>query len=223
MERKYLPLNDGLYDYLIERHSGARDSLLEELAEVTRAKTDHSAMQISPEQGTLLTMLTALTGGREALEIGTFTGYSALCIARGLAPGGRLTCVDMSEAWTSIGRPFWERAGVADRIQLHIGPALKVLPEVLDGRELDLVFIDADKTGYRAYYDLVLPHVRQGGLILFDNMLMGGEVAQVPDDPEGVSQNALAIDKMNWKLALDPRVQSVLLSIADGLQIVRKL
>jgi caffeoyl-CoA O-methyltransferase len=223
MSGKYTALTDDLFTYMQGAHSGSGDPILEELREETRVKTEHAGMQISPEQGTFLTLLVAALGVREALEIGTFTGYSALCIARGLAPGGRLTCVDMSVPWTSIGKPYWERAGVADRINLVIAPAQKVLPETLAGRELDFVFIDADKTGYDAYYELVLPYVRQGGLILFDNMLHGGKVAAVGATDMEVDQNTVAIDKLNHKLASDPRVQCVLLGIADGVQVCRKL
>lgn len=223
MSGKFIPLNDELFDYVQAAHSGSGDPILDELRAETQVKTDHAGMQISAEQGTFLTLMAAAMGAREALEIGTFTGYSALCIARGLQPGGRLTCVDMSEAWTAIGKPYWERAGVSDRIQLVIAPAQKVLPEILEGRTLDFVFIDADKTGYDAYYETVLPHVRPGGLILFDNMLHGGKV--VAPEEEGVEkdQNTVAIDKLNHKLVTDSRVQCVLLSIADGLQVCRKL
>ena len=223
MSGKFIPLNEDLFEYIQATHSGTGDPILDELREETRVKTEHSGMQISAEQGTFLTLLAAAIGAREALEIGTFTGYSALCIARGLVPGGRLTCVDMSEAWTAIGKPYWERAGVADRINLVIAPAQKVLPEVLEGRTLDFVFIDADKTGYDAYYEIVLPFVRQGGLILFDNMLHGGKVTAAVLSEADVDQNTVAIDKLNHKLATDPRVQCVLLSIADGLQVCRKL
>lgn len=222
MSGKYLALNDELFDYVQAVHSGTGDPILDELREETIRKTDHAGMQISGEQGTLLTLLAASIGAREALEIGTFTGYSALCIARGLAEGGRLTCLDMSAPWTGIGRPYWERAGVSHKIDLRIGPALKLLPDVLaDGRVLDFVFIDADKSGYDAYYEAVLPRVRQGGLILFDNMLHGGKVVRL--DAPDANQDTMALDKLNHKLAADSRVQNVLVSLADGVQICRKL
>lgn len=174
-------------------------------------------MQISEEQGNFLQIITATTGVRRALEIGTFTGYSSLCIARGLPSDGQLTCLDVSREWTDIARDFWRRAGVAGQIDLKIGPALESLKKLDDKDPIDLVFIDAAKEEYDAYFEAVLPRVRANGLILFDNMLWGGRLGRGPIE----ENSGRAIDALNKKLATDPRVESVLLTVADGIQMCR--
>lgn len=214
--KKYVALDDANYGYLCAHHSFARDPLLRELREVTAALGDDSHMQVSEEQGAFLQLLTAATGARNVLELGTFTGYSALCIARGLPADGRLICLDASREWTDIARRFWERAGVASRIELRIGPALESL-DALEPTRFDLVFIDAAKEEYDAYFEAVLPRMRAGGLILFDNMLWGGRLARGELD-ETSSKTLVAL---NRKLATDHRVETVLLPIADGLQFCR--
>src|SRR5262249_27755264 len=143
-----------------------------------------SMMQIAREQGVFLTLLARILGARRAVEIGTFTGYSAISIARGLVPGGRLLCCDVSEEWTAIARRYWARAGVADRIELQLAPALETLRTLPLTPEIDLVFIDADKTNYRRYYEELLPRLRPGGLIVFDNVLWGGQVADPSNQEE---------------------------------------
>ena len=164
-------------------------------------------------------LLAAAIGARTAIEVGVFTGYSALCVAQGLPPDGRLICLDMDDDWTAIAKDHWERAGVADKIDLRIGPAIDSLKKLEQELIFDLAFIDADKTEYEAYYELILPRVRQGGLILFDNMLWGGELMDEDlDHPSGLALNAL-----NQKLTDDSRVENVLLPVADGIQICRKL
>jgi caffeoyl-CoA O-methyltransferase len=173
-------------------------------------------MIATAEQGDFFTLLVAALRVESALEIGTFTGFSSLCIARGLAPHGRLLCCDISAEWTDIARRYWKRAGVDDRIELRLGPATATLAALEPGRTFDFVFIDADKTGYDAYYELVLPRLRAGGLIVFDNMLAHGNVVEPRSDRDR------AIDVLNRKLAVDPRVDSVLLPIADGLNLCRK-
>src|SRR4029077_3118320 len=153
-----------------------------------------------------------------ALELGTFTGYSSICIARALRPGGKLICFDQSEEWTSIARKYWHKAGLEDRIELRLGAAIPMLQQLEPGLTFDFAFVDAEKTEYDAYYELVLRRMRQNGLILFDNMLWGGGLGKGPiREPSGI-----AIDRLNRKLASDPRVEAVLLPFADGIQLCRK-
>jgi predicted O-methyltransferase YrrM len=219
MELKYTPLTDSLYNYLCAQRSNAADPVLHDLRTKTERLGDDAVMMISEEQGSFFSLLVAAIGAKTAVEIGTFTGYSSICIARGLAPGGRLFCFDVSEEWTAIAREYWVRAGVDDRIELRLGDAKKTLRQLDPALQIDFAFIDADKTGYDAYYEMVLPRVRQNGLIVFDNMLWGGRLGAGPvSDPGGA-----AIDALNRKLASDPRVESVLLPIADGLNLCRKL
>jgi len=175
-------------------------------------------MQIAPEQGAFMTILTRLLGVRNAVEVGTFTGYSSLCIARGLADGGRLVCCDVSDEWTSIAREYWERAGVADRIDLRIAPALKTIASLSEDEHLDLVFIDADKENYANYYDALLPRLRSNGVILVDNTLWSGAVIDESRD----DSSTLAIRAFNDMVAADDRVDTVQLAISDGLTLLRK-
>lgn len=214
---KYVPIDDDVHRYVCTHRSNADDPLLAELRRVTDELGDESRMQISEEQGNFLQIITATTGVRRALEIGTFTGYSSLCIARGLPSDGQLTCLDISREWTDIARDFWRRAGVAGRIDLKIGPALESLKTLDDTDPIDLVFIDAAKEEYDAYFEAVLPRVRRNGLILFDNMLWGGRLGRGPIK----ESSGRAIDALNKKLANDSRVESVLLTVADGIQVCR--
>jgi caffeoyl-CoA O-methyltransferase len=176
-------------------------------------------MQISEEQGAFMTLLVAAIGAKSAIEVGTFTGYSSICIARGLPRDGRLICVDESKEWTDIAQKFWNQAGVHQRIELRLGPAIPLLEKLEAGLAFDFAFIDASKTEYDSYYELLLPRIRSSGLILFDNMLWGGRLGSGPI----VEASGQAIDALNHKLANDKRVESVLLPIADGLQLCRKL
>ncbi|MEV5412638.1 O-methyltransferase [Thermopolyspora sp. NPDC052614] len=202
-------------------HTTPPDPLLEELAAETHALTgDNAGLQISPEQGPLLTMLTQLAGARNAVEVGTFTGYSSICIARGLAPGGRLTCFDISEEWTSIARRYWARAGLDDRVELRLGPAARNLAELPETETIDFAFIDADKGGYPTYYELILARLVPGGLIVVDNTLRRGRVAEAPaagDDPI-----VRVTREFNDLVIADDRVTTVLLPFADGLTLIRK-
>jgi caffeoyl-CoA O-methyltransferase len=175
-------------------------------------------MQIAPEQGAFMTLLTRAIGARRAVEVGTFTGYSALCMARGLPDDGRLLCCDVSEEWTAVGRRFWEKAGVAHKIDLRIGPAAETLRGLPAGDSFDLAFIDADKQGYPVYYEEILARLRPNGLILVDNVLWFGNVAR----PEVQDEQTNYIRAFNDKVAADPRVEPVMLAIGDGLTIVRK-
>lgn len=216
MPLKYLSLDDALYVYVKRHHSHARDPLLADLRRETEALGDRAAMQIGEEQGTLLGLLVAATGSKRALEIGTFTGMSSLCIARGLPAGGTLLCLDVSEEWTSVARRYWARAGLADRIELRLGPAAEALRAMPAEPAFDFAFIDADKTGYDTYFELVLPRLRPNGLIVFDNMLYGGRI------DTACTPESEALNQLNRKLAEDPRVESVLIGVADGLMISRK-
>lgn len=218
MRKKYLPLNDALYDYVCRHRSSADDPLLAELRAETEALGDEARMQISQEQGSLLSVLTAAIGAKSAVEVGTFTGCSSICIARGLGRDGRLICLDASAEWTAIARRYWERAGVSGRIELRLGPAVDSLKALEPALTFDLAFIDADKTEYDAYYELLLPRVRTNGLILFDNMLWGGRLVAGGAQEE----TGRALDALNRKLASDPRIECVLLPVADGIQMCRK-
>jgi caffeoyl-CoA O-methyltransferase len=219
MELKYVPLTDAVYHYVCSCRSQANDPVLDALREETDRLGEISVMQISPEQGTFMTILTAAIGATSAIELGTFTGYSSICMARGLRPQGKLICIDPSEEWTAVARKYWAKAGVQGRIELRIGSAIPVLQKLEPGLTFDLAFIDAVKAEYDAYYELVLPRVRKNGLIIFDNMLWGGRLGSGPvTDPGGK-----AIDELNRKLAADKRVESVLLPVADGLNLCRKL
>ena len=214
---KYTHLSDDLYAY-VASHRSEQDPLLAELARETEELGAISRMQIAPDQGALLTLLTRISGARHAIEIGTFTGYSGLSIARGLPPDGTLLCCDASEEWTEIARRYFGRAGVADRVEIRIAPALETLAGLERAEQFDLAFIDADKTNYSAYYAALLPRVRANGLLLFDNVLWGGQVVEETDTRDATE----AIRVLNDQLRDDPRVESVMLSISDGLTIARK-
>jgi caffeoyl-CoA O-methyltransferase len=210
-------LTPELHRYLVD-HGTPPDSLQEELIEETAKLGGIAMMQIAPEQGAFMTMLTRVIGARRAIEVGTFTGYSALCIARGLQAGGRLLCCDVSEEWTSIGRRFWEQDGVADRIELRLGPALDTLQTLPAEPAFDLAFIDADKQNYPNYYEEVLTRLRPNGVILVDNVLWGGRVI----DPEADDADTKAIRAFNDRVASDDRVDTVMLPLGDGLTLARK-
>jgi len=214
---KGVALTPELRRYLID-HSMTPPAINAELVESTReAMKGLAIMQIAEEQGPLLTWLTGLLGARRAVEVGTFTGLSALCIAQGLGEGGRLTCFDVNEAFVAVGRPHWERAGVAERIDVVIGPAAATLAGFDPGGAVDLAFVDADKTGYRTYYELLLPMLRPGGVIVFDNALYFGAVLTDSDDAD-----VRAIQELNAHVATDPRVETVLVNVGDGLLLARK-
>ena len=218
MDLKYLKLDDALYRYLCGLRSDAADDVLNRLRDETGAMGEISEMQISPEQGSFFSILTAAIGAKYAIEVGTFTGYSSLCIARSLASGGKLICLDESEKWTAIARKYWAEAGLQDRIELRLGAAIPLLQQLEPGLTFDLAFIDAAKTEYDAYYELILPRVRKNGLILLDNMLWGGRLGKGPVTQE----SGKAIDTLNHKLANDARVEATLLAIADGIFLCRK-
>ncbi|WP_078851601.1 DUF2218 domain-containing protein [Streptomyces sp. NRRL S-237] len=212
------PTHPVIGEYLLNHHTPA-DEILGELAMATREATAGAAhMQISSDEGALLTMLTRLTGARFAVEVGVFTGYSALCIARGLADGGRLLACDVSEEWTAVGRPYWERAGVADRIDLRIAPALETLRALDAEPVIDIAFIDADKHNYPLYYEEIVRRLRPGGLVVLDNVFLGGRVL----DPTYQEEHHLAMRHLNDLITVDERVESVMLPVRDGLTIARR-
>ena len=210
-------LSSELADYIVSRGTPP-DALQQALIEETAALGAVAGMQIAPEQGAFLTVLTRLIGARRAIEIGTFTGYSALCIARGLPDDGRLLCCDVSEEWTAVGKRAWAKAGMADRIDLRLAPALETLAALPADTQFDLAFIDADKPNYANYFDALLPKMRTNGAILVDNVLWDGRVVK----PDADDENTVAIRAFNDKVAHDDRVDTVMLPIADGLTLTRK-
>lgn len=175
-----------------------------------------ATFQIAQEQGAFMQLLTRALGVRRAIEIGTFTGFSALCIARGLGDGGSLLCLDRNEEWTAIARRYWARAGVADRIELRLGPALDSLRALPASPTFDLAFVDADKTGYAGYVEELHPRLADGGLVLLDNTLRAGRVLAPETDDDR------AIVALDAALVADPRWETVLLPVADGLTFLRK-
>jgi caffeoyl-CoA O-methyltransferase len=211
-------LSPEMHDYLLG-HTAPVDEVQQWLIDETHSKVaDLSMMQISPEQGSFMTMFTRLVGVRRAVEVGTFTGYSALCIARGLADGGSLLCCDVSEEWTSIGREGWKRAGIDDRVELVIAPAIETLRALPEDEPIDLAFIDADKPSYAEYYEELLRRLRSNGVILVDNTLWSGAVI----DTAATDDNVQAIRAFNDMVAADGRVESTILTLGDGLTLIRK-
>ncbi len=215
-KRTLLP--DAVEAYLLETliHE---DPVAADLRTETAALPE-AGMQIGPDQAALMALLVRLINARNVIEIGTFTGYSALAMARALPADGRIVCCDLSDTWTGLARRYWERAGIAERIDLRLGPAQQTLDSLREAGEdgrFDLAFIDADKTGYDAYYERCLHLIRPGGLILIDNTLWSGNVADgnVNDD------TTRTLRALNLKIRDDPRVESVLLSIGDGVTLVR--
>ncbi|WP_024877499.1 O-methyltransferase [Saccharomonospora piscinae] len=197
------------------------DEILRELRHETAALPMGEAMQVMAEEGQFLALLVGLVGARSVVEVGTFTGYSTLCMARALPADGSLVTCDISAKWPDIARPFWERAGVADRIQVRIGEAAATLDALLTERGpggVDLVFIDADKAGYREYYESALSLLREGGLIVLDNTLYFGRVV----DPEFQDADTVALRELNSHIRDDDRVDMSLLASADGITLARK-
>jgi len=213
-------MTDALYQYMLAQRSDAPDALLNALRSETHKLGAVGEMAISPDQCSLLSLLVALVGTKYAVEVGTFTGSSSISIARALLPGGKLLCFDQDFRYTSIARRYWFKAGLNDRIDLRLGKAKELLAHFRPPGPLDFVFIDADKESYDFYYEALLPHVRTNGLIVFDNMFSSGQVL----DPIARNSPAVrAIDTLNRKLARDPRIQSVMVPVADGLYLCRKL
>ncbi len=218
-EPKFIALTPALHEYVVSR--GAReDAALAEVRESTAALGDIAVMQVSPDQGALMTMLARLVAARRAIELGTFTGYSAICIARGLEPGGVLVACELDFERAGTAQRNFERAGVADSIDVRLGPAAETLAALAaeDGEPFDLAFIDADKAGYPDYYERCLDLLRPGGLIVLDNVLRDGTVLEPDPDDE----SARVIAALNEEIASDQRVDVAMLTVADGITLARK-
>jgi caffeoyl-CoA O-methyltransferase len=214
---KFIAVDEALHAYILA-HRAPDDDVLRQLQEETARLGDRAVMQIAPDQGTFLQILVAATGARRAVEVGTFTGMSALCVARGMGPEGRLLCCDVSEEWTSIARRYWKKAGVEDRIELRLAPAADTLRALPVEPTFDFAFIDADKASYPIYYEEILKRLRPGGLVTVDNVLWSGDVVR----SEKKDENVVAIRRFNELVAADKRVEAVIVPIADGLTIARK-
>jgi predicted O-methyltransferase YrrM len=217
-ERRTLDVTSELYDYLVA-HGTPPDAVYEAIRGETVATTGGFArMQIGPDQFALLTLLVRLVGTRLAVEVGTFTGTSAVAIARGLEPGGKLVCCDVSEEWTAIARRHWAAAGLDDRIELRLAPATETLTALPAEPPIDFAFIDADKPGYVDYYEAIVPRLRPGGLLVADNVLWSGAVV----DPERTDEQTEAIRAFNDHVAADDRCDRVMLAVGDGITLCRK-
>jgi O-methyltransferase len=219
MTGKTIGLSGTLYNYY-SAHAYREPAILSELRAETAALGGSAEMQIGPEQGAFMAMLVKLMGARRIIEFGTFTGYSSLAMA--LAGADHITCADVSKEWTDIARKYWQKAGVAERCDLHLDGGNAVIDRLLKaGKQgtYDISFIDADKTGYDAYYEGSLKLLRQGGLILIDNVLWDGSVA----DPSKTSESTEAIRAINYKVAHDPRIDLCMVPIGDGLTMARKV
>lgn len=219
MTPKSFFLSDELHAFLLE-HAPPLDDVQRGLIADTEALGDVAVMQISPEQGAFMTLLTQIIGARLVVEVGTFTGYSTLAMARGLPEGGRVIACDVSEEWTAIAKRAWDRAGVSERIDLRIGPGLETLRSLPTDETVDLAFLDADKAGYAAYYDEILARMDPGGVILADNVLWSGLVVSPPEGTE--DDDTAAMRAFIEKVRTDDNVDSMILPIADGLALIRK-
>ena len=215
---KGLGVSQALLDYVAAHSSLHGDDVERRLIERTRALGPVAGMLIAPEQGAFMTLLARAVRARHAIEIGTFTGYSALALARGLPPDGTLLCLDISEEWTALAREFWREAGVAERITLQLGPAAETLAALPARAHFDLAFIDADKTGYENYLELLHPRLNDGALVLVDNVLWNGQVLDAADQ----SPDTVALRAFNNAVAKDPRWDCALLPFSDGLTLLRK-
>ncbi|WP_395703582.1 class I SAM-dependent methyltransferase [Aquabacterium sp.] len=215
---RHLAMDDTLYDYVV-RHS-VREHPAQAALRAATAAHPHAGMQIGPDQGQLMALLVKLVGARRCIEIGVFTGYSALSVALALPDDGRLLACDINDAYTAIGQPFWQQAGVAHKIELRLAPAVQTLDaELAAGRAgtVDFAFIDADKTSYAAYCERCLQLLRPGGLIAIDNTLWGGSVAR-----PATTDDTRALQRLNEQLHGDERIDLSLLAIGDGLTLARK-
>jgi len=219
MSTRSISLSDDLYDYLLS--VSLRESELQRRLREETAANPMSRMQISPEQGQFMALLARLIGARRCLEVGVFTGYSSLAVALALPADGSIVACDVSEEWTAVARRYWTEAGVADKIDLRLAPALETLDSLLaagGGGSFDFAFIDADKTNYLGYYERALELLRPGGLVAVDNTLWSGRVAQ----PEVVDPDTVALRHFNERLRRDDRVDLSLLPVGDGLTLARK-
>ena len=220
MSSRTIRMTDEIDAYL--RRVSVRETDVQRRLREETASLEHAGMQICPEQGQLMRMLAGLVGARRAIEVGVFTGYSALCVALALPEDGELVACDVNEEWTAIARRYWAEAGVDSKIRLHLAPAFETLDALIrDGRsgEFDIAFIDADKTSYDLYYERCLELLRPGGLVLVDNVLWSGAVA----DENDRSEDTVALRAFNARLCDDTRIELSMLPVGDGLTITRKL
>lgn len=219
MGYKNIVVTDAIYEYM-KKSSPQESELLIELRQET-SKLEEAGMQIDPLQGQLMAIQAQLIGTKKAIEVGVFTGYSSLCVAKVLPENGKLIACDVSEDWTSIAKKYWEKAGVANKIDLRIAPALETLNGLVkEGQAgtFDFAFIDADKINYDAYYETCLTLLRQGGLVIMDNVLWGGDVI----DTDNQEESTVAIRAFNEKRSTDNRVDSIMIGVGDGLTLLRK-
>jgi caffeoyl-CoA O-methyltransferase len=217
MPDKFIRMTPELHEYIVS--VGARqDDVARRLAEETAKLGQIAIMQVAPDEGAMLTILVQAIGARRAIEVGTFTGYSAIAIARGLPADGHLLCCDVNEDYAKVARRYFEEAGVAKKIDLKIAPAIETIRALPPTEQFDFAFIDADKTSYDAYYEEILTRLRKGGLILIDNVLWDGKVVDATDQREAT----IAIRALNEKIAKDERVDVSLVPISDGVTICRK-
>ena len=216
---KITSLTQDLYRFML-RNRTAEEQLLGELRRETEQRIGRLAgMMISEEQGLLLRILVAAIGARRAVEVGTFTGYSAACMAAALPADGRLVCCDVSQEWTSIGVPYWRRGGLSERIDLRIAPALDTLRELPSQPPIDFAFVDADKDNYVAYFEALLPKLRPNGLLAFDNVMWHNWMM----DAANQDAETIGIREFNDHILGDPRIETVMLHVGDGVTLIRKL
>jgi caffeoyl-CoA O-methyltransferase len=213
-----------LIDAAIGEYASAHTTPADRLISELRARTEEVAgqlamMQIGDDQARFMEILARSTGARRAIEIGTFTGYSAYAVAKGMGPEGHVLCCDVSEEWTAVARDFWKKAGVEERIELRIGPAIETPKSLPEEETFDLAFVDADKPGYVDYFRELVPRMKVGGLILADNTLQGGRVA----NPEADDENTVAIRSFNDAVLAETRVVAALLPVGDGVTIIQKV
>lgn len=211
------PITEELAAYVVA-HAGGRDDVLTGVERETEALGGKAVMQTSPEQAALLELLARMLGAERAIEVGTFTGYGAIRIARGLAPGGSLICCEIDQHWADVARRNVDAAGVGDRVEIRLGPALDTLGTLPPDPVFDFAYLDADKTSYPAYYAEIVPRLRPGGVLAIDNVLMNGRIVDPAEDDAG----AHAVARLNDHILADDRVDSVLLGMADGLTLVRR-
>ena len=218
---KFTALTDELHAYMVD-HGARQDEVLRRVQAETEAMGEIAVMQIAPDQGAFMTLLAKLIGARNAIELGTFTGYSAICIARGLEAGGRLLCCEISEEYAETAARNLEDAGVARQVEIRIGPALDTLKSLPEQELFDLAFIDADKTNYPDYYEQCLARLRPGGVILVDNVLTAGRLLDLGSVPDDQREYVEAIMALNDRIRDDERVDVAMVGIADGLTLARK-
>lgn len=216
---KITPLTQDLYGYMIRNRSPEGPILAELRQETKRATGELAGMMISEEQGVLLRILVGALAPRLAVEVGTFTGYSAACIASALPPNGKLVCCDVSDEWTAVGTPYWKRCGVAEKIDLRIAPALDTLSRLPGALRFDFAFLDADKANYVAYFEAIVPRMRKNGLIAVDNVLWHNWLMHACKQDE----ETVGIREFNEHVLYDDRVESLMLHVGDGLTLMRKL